>query len=95
LHVGGESTPALARFRWEAGALVGIERLGDGSCRILRLPVSAASDRAGPVQVLASHVDLPDPAATTVTDRAVYYVSREKGESGASETVVKRLSISP
>jgi hypothetical protein len=95
LHVGGESTPALARFRWEAGALVGIERLGDGSCRILRLPVTAAGDRAGPVQVLASHVDLPDPSATTVTDRAVYYVSREKGESGASETVVKRLSISP
>jgi hypothetical protein len=95
LRTGGESPPAFVRLRWQAGALVGVDRLGDGACRIVRLPVSAAGDRAGPVQVLASHVDLPNPAATTVTDGAVYYVSRQKGEGGASETVVKRLSISP
>jgi hypothetical protein len=95
LRVGAEPPPAFVRLRWQAGALVGVERLGDGACRILRLPVTAAGDRAQPVQVLASHVDLPDPAAMTVTNGAVYYVSREKGESGASETVVKRLAISP
>ena len=95
LRISGEPPPAFVRLRWQAGALVGVERLGDGACRILRLPVTAAGDRAQPVQVLASHVDLPDPAAMTVTNGAVYYVSREKGGSGASETVVKRLSISP
>jgi hypothetical protein len=95
LRIAGATPPAFARLRWHSGALVGVERLGDGACRILRLPVSGTGNRAGPVQVLASHVDLPDPAATTVTDRAVYYVSRETAGGGASETVVKRLAISP
>jgi hypothetical protein len=95
LRVNGETPPAFARLRWQSGALVGVERLAAGTCRILRLPVAGTGDRAGPVQVLASHVNLPDPAATTVTDRAVYYVSRERAQSGARETVVKRLSVSP
>jgi hypothetical protein len=94
VHLGGHALPSFTRLRWQAGALVGIERLADGTCRMVRLPVAAAGDRSGPLEVLASGMTLPDPPAVTVTERAVYYVSRETGASGTSETVVKRLLVS-
>jgi hypothetical protein len=89
----GDALPGFARLRWQSGALVGIERVQDGTWRIVRVPVTAPDGHAGPMQVLASGMTLPDPTAAAVTERAVYYVSRETGASGLGETVVKRLPL--
>ena len=59
--------PAFARIRWDAGALVGVERLEDGTCRILRVRIDAATGRARTPQVLMSGVSIPVPSAMTVS----------------------------
>ena len=94
VSVGGRNTlPAFARLRWNAGALLGVERLADGTCRILRVRVDAATGRARTPQVLASGIAIPAPSAVTVTDEAVYFVSREDHAGAAGDTIVKRIPL--
>jgi len=87
--------PAFARIRWHAGALVGVERLDDGTCRIMRVAIDARSGRARSPQVLTSGVSIPAPSAISVSDDALYYVTREDGSSngGVGQTIVKRIRL--
>jgi hypothetical protein len=85
--------PAFARLRWNAGALLGVEQLGDGTCRILRVPIDAATGRARTPQVLASGIAIPAASAITVSDDAVYFVSREERAGTPGETIVKRIPL--
>ena len=87
--------PAFARIRWHAGALVGVERLDDGTCRIMRVPIDARSGRARSPQVLTSGVSIPAPSAISVSDDALYYVTREDGSAngGVGQTIVKRIRL--
>ena len=85
--------PAFARLRWDAGALLGVERLEDGTCRILRVRIDPATGRVRTTQVLASGVTIPAPSALTVSDDAVYFVSREDRAGATSETIVKRIPL--
>jgi hypothetical protein len=85
--------PAFARLRWNAGALLGVERLGDGTCRILRVPIDAATGRARSPQVLASGIAIPAPSAVSVSDDAVYFVSRDERANATGDTLVKRIPL--
>jgi hypothetical protein len=95
VSVRGRNTalPAFARLRWNAGALLGVERLADGTCRILRVRIDSATGRARTPQVLASGIAIPAPSAVTVTDEAVYFVSREDHAGAAGDTIVKRIPL--
>jgi hypothetical protein len=85
--------PAFARLRWNAGALLGVERLADGTCRILRVRIDAATGRARQPQVLASGIAIPAPSAVAVSDDAVYFVSREETAGATGDTIVKRIPL--
>jgi hypothetical protein len=85
--------PAFARLRWNAGALLGVERLGDGTCRILRVPIDAATGRARSPEVLASGIAIPAPSAVSVSDDAVYFVSRDDRANATGDTLVKRIPL--
>ena len=95
VSVRGRNTalPAFARLRWNAGALLGVERLADGTCRILRVRIDSATGRARTPQVLASGIAIPAPSAVTVSDEAVYFVSREDHAGAAGDTIVKRIPL--
>ena len=95
VSVRGRNTalPAFARLRWNAGALLGVERLADGTCRILRVRIDSATGRARTPQVLASGIAIPAPSAVTVTDEAVYFVSREDHAGAAGDTIIKRIPL--
>jgi hypothetical protein len=85
--------PAFARLRWNAGALLGVERLGDGTCRIVRVPIDAATGRARSPQVLASGIAIPAPSAVSVSDDAVYFVSRDDRADATGDTLVRRIPL--
>jgi hypothetical protein len=87
------ATPVFARLRWNAGALLGVERLGDGTCRILRVPIDAATGRARSPQVLASGIAIPAPSAVSVSDDAVYFVSRDDRAGATGDTLVRRIPL--
>jgi hypothetical protein len=89
------SLPAFARIRWDGGGLLGVERLDDGTCRILRVRIDPLTAAARAPQVLASGMAIPAPSAMTVSDDALYYVSRDENPAGtaATDTIVKRLSL--
>ena len=54
VHARNGALPAFARIRWDGGALLGVERLEDGTCRIVRVRIEPATGRARVLQVLAS-----------------------------------------
>ena len=87
--------PALARIRWDGGALLGVEQLEDGTCRILRVRIEPATGRARAPQVLASGIAIPAPSAITLSDNAVYFVGREDNaaDGAGSQTIVKRIPL--
>jgi hypothetical protein len=85
--------PVFARLRWNAGALLGVERLGDGTCRILRVPIDPATGRARSPQVLAAGIAIPAPSAVSVSDDAVYFVSRDDRADATGDTLVKRIPL--
>jgi hypothetical protein len=87
------AVPVFARVRWNGGALLGVERLGDGTCRILRVRIDAATGRARTPEVLASRIAIPRPSAVSVSDDAVYFVSREDGPDATGDTLVKRIPL--
>ena len=93
VRAGENALPAFARLRWDAGALLGVERLPDGTCRVVRVRIDAGTGRAGSPQVLASGIAIPSPSAVTVSNDAVYFVSREDRAGGTSETIVKRIPL--
>ena len=62
----------------ECRCALGVERLEDGTCRIVRVRVDPATARARSPQVLASGIAIPAPSAVSVSDDAVYYVSRDE-----------------
>jgi hypothetical protein len=70
-----------------------VEQLGDGTCRILRVRVDAATGRARAPQVLAAGITIPAPSAITVSEGAVYFVSREERAGTPAETIVKRIPL--
>ena len=87
--------PALGRIRWDGGALLGVEQMEDGTCRILRVRIEPATGRARAPQVLASGIAIPAPSAITLSDNAVYFVGREDNaaDGAGSQTIVKRISL--
>jgi hypothetical protein len=85
--------PVFARLRWNAGALLGVERLEDGTCRILRVQIDAATGRARSPQVLASGITIPAPSAVSVSDDAIYFVSGDERANAAGDTLVKRIPL--
>ena len=85
--------PVFVRLRWNAGALLGVERLGDGTCRILRVPIDPATGRARSPQVLAAGIAIPAPSAVSVSDDAVYFVSRDDRADATGDTLVKRIPL--
>ncbi len=97
VRLGGVALPAFARIRWAGGALLGVERLDDGTCRIVRVRVEPTTARARSPEVLASGIAIPAASATTVSEDAVYYVSREEGATAGAgdDTVVRRLPLRP
>jgi hypothetical protein len=92
VRAGEGALPSFARIRWDAGALLGVEQLEDGTCRILRVRIDLPAVRARTPQVLASGIAIPAPSATTLSGGAVYFVSPE-GAGAARETIVKRLPL--
>jgi hypothetical protein len=93
VRAGDKALPAFARLRWNAGALLAVEQLGDGTCRILRVRIDAATGRARAPQVLAAGIAIPAPSAITVSEGAVYFVSREERAGTPGETIVKRIPL--
>jgi hypothetical protein len=85
--------PVFARLRWNAGALLGVERLEDGTCRILRVQIDAATGRARSPQVLASGITIPAPSAVSVSDDAIYFVTGDERADAAGDTLVKRIPL--
>ena len=47
----------------------------------------------GTPQVLASGIAIPAPSAVSVSDDAVYFVSREDRAGAAGDTIVKRIPL--
>ncbi|HEV2985715.1 MAG TPA: hypothetical protein VGX46_15075 [Vicinamibacterales bacterium] len=82
------------RIRWDRDSLVGIQRLPDGTRRVVRVRLARTGRRALAVDVVAPDVSMTDPMAATLVDHVFYFVTREShGGDQEPEIVVHRVPL--
>jgi hypothetical protein len=82
------------RIRWDRDSLLGIQRLPDGTRRVVSLRLAPTGGRALAMNVIASDVSMTDPMAATLSEHVFYFVTREPGSNGAEpEIIVRRAQL--
>jgi hypothetical protein len=84
----------LARLRWHGGSLVGVQRLADGTCRIVRLQLDPNGQRVRSAEVLDADLRMADPTAAALSGDGFYYLAGTGTFGGiAVDSVVRRVGI--
>ena len=82
------------RLRWDRDSLIGIQRLPDGTRRVVSIRLSRAGGRAVSMDVIAPDVSMPDPMAATLSEHVFYFVTDQPLGSGAGpEIIVRRAQL--
>jgi hypothetical protein len=82
------------RVRWDRDSLIGIQRLADGTRRVVSLRLARTGGRALSMDVIAPDVSMPDPMAATLSEHVFYFVTDEPRGSGAEpEIIVRRAQL--
>jgi hypothetical protein len=82
------------RIRWDRDALLGIQRLPDGTRRVVSVRLASAGGRALAINVIASDVSMTDPMAATLSEHVFYFATREtQGSGGEPEIIVRRAQL--
>jgi hypothetical protein len=84
------------RIRWAQNRLVGVQRLPDGTRRVVtaRLTETASRPRVRALDVVESNVVMTDPMAAALSDDAFYFAVRETDDAdGDAEIVVRRARV--
>jgi hypothetical protein len=79
----------LARIRWSRGSLFGLQKIGDGTYRVVRIHLSRDGRSATSLDVLDPSVRTPNPSAVTLSGDAFYYLA----ETAGSEVAIRRVII--
>jgi hypothetical protein len=82
------------RIRRDRDSLIGIQRLPDGTRRVVSIRLARAGGRALAMEVIAPDVSMTDPMAATLSEHVFYFMTREpEGSSGGPEIVVRRAQL--
>jgi hypothetical protein len=82
------------RLRWDRDSLIGIQRLPDGTRRVVSIRLSRAGGRPVSMDVIAPDVSMPDPMAATLSEHVFYFVTDQPQGSGAGpEIIVRRAQL--
>jgi hypothetical protein len=78
----------LVRIRASRGSLVGIQRTGDGSDRVVRVNLANNGRRVGSIEVLEAPVPATSETTASIAGDVLYYLS-----SDGEEAVVRRVRL--
>jgi hypothetical protein len=82
------------RVRWDRDSLIGIQRLPDGTRRVVSIRLARTGGRAVSMDVIAPDVSMPDPMAATLSEHVFYFVTEQPQGSGAGpEIIVRRAQL--
>jgi hypothetical protein len=82
------------RVRWDRDSLIGIQRLPDGTRRVVSIRLARTGGRAISMDVIAPDVSMPDPMAATLSEHVFYFVTDQPQGSGAGpEIIVRRAQL--
>lgn len=79
----------LARIRWYRGALIGLQASGDGRYRAVRIRLANDGRSVTRLDVLDPVVKTPNPAAATIVDGVLYYVTQTDG----ADFAIRRIRL--
>jgi hypothetical protein len=87
----------LSWIRWHRGALVGVQKSGEGLHRIVRIRIDSAGRTVTRIDLLEKDVALADPSTVAVTDDGIFYLARQTGysASGGMEITIRRVRLKP
>ena len=84
----------LERVRWDRDSLIGIQRLADGTRRVVSIRLARTGGRVISMEVIAPDVSMPDPMAATLSEHVFYFVTDQPQGSGAGpEIIVRRAQL--
>jgi hypothetical protein len=83
----------LSCIRWHRGALVGVQKTGDGKYRIVRLRLNGNGLTATGFAVLARDVAMRSPSSVVISGDTLYYLTTASDQSGTQEFLVRRISL--
>jgi hypothetical protein len=83
------------RIRWDRDAVIGVQRLPDGTRQIVNVRLDRAGQRVIAMDVIAARAPMPDPTAVTLSDHVFYFVTREAGDTSGRDVdiVVRRTQL--
>jgi hypothetical protein len=82
------------RVRWDRDSLIGIQRLPDGTRRVVSIRLARTGGRALSLDVIAPDVSMPDPMAATLSEHVFYFMTDEPAGTGAGpEIIVRRAQL--
>jgi len=83
----------IERIRWHRGSLVGVQRLANGTRRVVSIRLAKTGRRALALTVVESGVAMSDSTAATLSEDVFYFVTREPQGQGDSDLVVRRTRL--
>jgi hypothetical protein len=78
----GVELKGFERIRWDGHALLGIQRMPDGSFRAVRLRLGRSGKRAIAGDIISPTASIHDPTTAAVSDDAFYFVTRDLADGG-------------
>jgi hypothetical protein len=92
----GITLSGLTRIRFHQGALLGVQRTGEGLYRIVRLRLDSGERRVTGVDVLDDGVHMTDPTAAALAGDVLYYLAAPAAaasDSMRADTIVRRVTV--
>ena len=81
------------RIRADRSAIAGVQRLPDGSRRVVSLELDGAGRRVTRAAVADPNAGVPTSSAAAISGHAFYYVAADGSPEGAATTVVRRVEM--